>query len=311
LKAEENPKLRDSSARQIDFRQFFPQPTDISPASQPTPAPEVPETEITKRSLRNPLRCARVGGSDWANVTFVLVTILGGLFLSVRYLGGPETFRATTGWSREFLYQRPASIESYSKIDTPAPGQRDAPALEPALIVQPKDNSDGRKPLAQINHPVVAPPSGAANNGLPFVPTTTSNPSSAGSQASAARGDSGSSQASKGGTTSGKTGPTAPTSAGPTDKDTKTPAGPSRKSSVGKQDPKPGKESCAKPHNRQMANAANAQKLARIDGLRRSQENLARATRNVNGSTGGNFRGFNSNRAGSFGASGNGFGGRH
>jgi hypothetical protein len=243
-------------------------------------------------------------------MTFVFVAILGGLFLSVRYFGGPETFRATTGWSREFLYQRPASIESPAKIDIP-PSQRDAPMPKPALIVQQNDDSAGRKPIAQINRPIVAPPPGPTNNGLPFVPATTSNPSSGGSQQSGIRGDSRSSQATNGGATSGKTGtsgPSAPTSAGPSDKGTKTPAGPSRKDSEGKPNPKPGRENCAKPDNRQIS---NAQRLSHIDGLRRSQENLARAARNVNVSAGGNFRAFNSNRAGSFGAPGNGFGGRH
>jgi hypothetical protein len=310
LKAEENPKLRDPSARQIDFRQFFPPPPDISPASHPILGSEVPETAITKRRSTNPLRCAHVGGSDWANVVFVLVTIVGGFFLSVHYLGGPETFRAKTTWPREFLYQRPAGNEPYSKTDAPASSQRNALAPKPMLIVQQQDNPDGRTAPAQVNHPVVAPPlPGAPNSGLPFVPATTSNLSSVGSQESAARGGSGSSQASSGGTTSGSTGPTAPTSAGPTDKNTKTPAVPSRKGSGGKQDSKPTKESCVKPDNRQMT---NAQKLTRIDALRRSQENLAaKATRNFNGPPGGAIRTFNSNRAGSLGAPGNGFGGRH
>jgi hypothetical protein len=309
LKAEENPKLRDPSARQIDFRQFFPPPPDISPLNDPIPGPEL--LEIAQRRSGNPLRCASIGGSDWVNGIFVLVTILGGLFLSVRYLGGPETFRSTTKWSREFLYQRPASIESYAKIDIPALSQRDALSPKPAPILQLKENSDGRDALAQVKHPLIAPPPSPANNSLPFVPATTSNSSSAGSQENAARGVRGSSQASNSGATGGKTGtsgPSAPTSAGPTDKDPKTPAGPSRRNPGVREDSKSGKENCVKPDNRQIT---NAQKLARIESVRRAQENLARVTRSVNGPTGGNFRAFNSNRAGSFGAPGNGVGGRH
>jgi hypothetical protein len=309
LKAEENPKLRDPSARQIDFRQFFPPPPDISPTSHPTPGLEVSRNGITEKKSNNPLRCARVGGSDWANVIFVLVTIIGGLLLSVHYLSGPETFRATTRWPGEFLYQRPANTESHSKIDTLASSQRDASASKPALVLQQKDNSTGQNALPQVNRPLAPPtPTSPTNNGLPFVPTTTSNPSSAASEhaTAAARAASGSSQASKAGAPSV---PSAPTTAEPTAKATPTPAGPSRKSSGEKQDLKPGKEISMKPGNRQIA---NAQKLAHVDSLRHSQENLAaKTTRNFNGPAGGAIRAFNANRAGSFGASGSGFGGRH
>jgi len=314
LKAQENPKLRDQSERQIDFRQFFPPPPDISPPSHPRVDPKTAETHSAQKRFSNSLRQARVGGSDWANLIFVLVTIIGGLFLSIRYFRSPENFRATAKWPREFLYQRPAGTESYSTtINTASLKQSDAPALKPVPVLPPKDGFTGRNPFAPVDHPLGPPPPVAANNGLPFVPSTTSNQSSAATQQSAARGASESSPASKGGATSGKPGPSGPTSARPTNNDTKTPVGPSRKGTGGKQYPRPGKESCVKPSNRQIT---DAQKLARVENLRRSQENLAaKATRNFNAPAGGAIRTFNSNlnsnRAGSFGAPGNGLGGRH
>jgi hypothetical protein len=308
LKAEENPRLRDQSERQIDFRQFFPPPPDIPPPSHPHVDPKTAETHSAQKRFGNLLRHPRVGGSDWANLFFVFVTVIGGLFLSIRYFGPSESFRATGKRPSEFLYQRPAGTESYSTtIKTASSKQSDAPALKPNPVLPPKDGFTGRNPFAQVDHPLGPPTPVAANNGLPFVPATTSNPSSASSQQSAARSASQSPQASKAGATSGKIAPSDPTSARPTDNGTKAPVGPSRKETAGKQDLRPGKESCVKPSNRQII---DAQKLARVEDLRRSQENFAaKATRNFNG-PGGAVRTFNSNRAGSFGAPGGGFGGR-
>jgi hypothetical protein len=314
LKAEENPRLRDQSERQIDFRQFFPPPPDIRPETHPHVDPNIAESHSAKKRFSKLLRHVRVGGSDWANLIFVLVAIVGGLFLSIRYFRSSESFRATAKWPREFLYQRPAGTESYSTtINTTSLKQSDTPAPEPVRVLPPKDNFTGRNPFAQVDHPLGPPPPVATNNALPFVPATTSNPTSAASQQSVARAASLSPQASKGGATAGRPGPSSPTSARPADQDTKTPVEPSRKNIHGKQDLRPGKEICVKPGNRQIT---DAQKLVRIEDVRRLQENLAaRAIRNFNGPGGGAARTFNSNlnssRAGSFGAPGSGFGGRH
>src|SRR5205085_10634120 len=93
---------------QIDFGRAFETPDETRPAS--TPQVRAPlNSNATNQATTEPTRerDLRFGRSDWANIIFVIITVLGGLFCAFYFFNGAELMRRVAGWPKELLYGRP------------------------------------------------------------------------------------------------------------------------------------------------------------------------------------------------------------
>jgi hypothetical protein len=87
-------------------------------------------------------RRSRLGRSHWANIIFVIIAVLGGLFCAFYFFNGAELVRVAARWPREFLYPRPSDsvMGNFSSIGndfanapaSPAAPVANAPATSPS-----------------------------------------------------------------------------------------------------------------------------------------------------------------------------------
>src|SRR6202171_2075727 len=103
---------------QIDFRQAFAS-ADLKPLS-PSPAQIArsnrADSRVDQNSGRLSVGVSRFDRSSWANIAFVAVTVVGGLFCAFYFFNGGELLRAAAAWPREFLYSRPFGVVGNGKI---------------------------------------------------------------------------------------------------------------------------------------------------------------------------------------------------
>src|SRR5438093_7727909 len=59
----------------------------------------------------------RIRHSQWTNIIFTSVTLIGGLFCAFYFFNGDELLRAAAAWPREFLYSRPPTIRLSRDLD--------------------------------------------------------------------------------------------------------------------------------------------------------------------------------------------------
>jgi hypothetical protein len=300
LKADTNqPQLPAEPHHQIDFRQFFPPPEDISPAPPPELLPE-PNTPRISSSLM-----PRTGfsGSDWLNLLFAVVTIIGGLLVSIRYFGGPEPFRRATSWPRELLYPRPPSAQAEAKIDRQAPLQNPSPDSKPTTIISQPRNSFRRNAKSAPKSPLRFASNGRASTSFPSAQSPSSN-STAGGSTESARGENGAGSRTAGSSRPGGAGRPPPP---------KTKPPPKSGGQTSMSEERAGGRNSGNPRaNASAQQTANAQKSQRGEQSNHS-DTATRIPRN-NGGAGGSIRSFGPNRAGgSFGrgGGGGGFGGRN
>jgi hypothetical protein len=106
---------------QIDFGQAFSNPDKNVPSAWPSVQSGQPEfvRDAPREDKLEEFRVgARLGRSEWANLVFVTVTFVGGLFCAFYFFNGAELLRAGMAWPREFLYSRP-SIAASSDVNPP------------------------------------------------------------------------------------------------------------------------------------------------------------------------------------------------
>jgi hypothetical protein len=100
---------------QIDFGQAFSNPDKNAPSAWPSAQSGQPEfvRDAPREDKLEEFRVgARFGRSEWANLVFVTVTFVGGLFCAFYFFNGAELLRAGMAWPREFLYSRPSIAAS-------------------------------------------------------------------------------------------------------------------------------------------------------------------------------------------------------
>lgn len=100
---------------QIDFGQAFSNPDKNAPSIWPSAQSGQPEFVPGARredKLEEFRIGARFGRPEWANLAFVAVTFVGGLFCAFYFFNGAELLRAGMAWSRELLYSRPSIAAS-------------------------------------------------------------------------------------------------------------------------------------------------------------------------------------------------------
>jgi hypothetical protein len=100
---------------QIDFGQAFSNPDKNAPSAWPSAQSGHPEfvRDAPREDKLEEFRVgARLGRSEWANLVFVTVTFVGGLFCAFYFFNGAELLRAGVAWPREFLYSRPSIAAS-------------------------------------------------------------------------------------------------------------------------------------------------------------------------------------------------------
>ena len=110
---------------QIDFGQAFSNPDKNAPSAWPSAQSGQPEfvRDAPREDKLEEFRVgARFGRSEWANLVFVTVTFVGGLFCAFYFFNGAELLRAGMAWPREFLYSRP-SIAASSDVNHGARAQ--------------------------------------------------------------------------------------------------------------------------------------------------------------------------------------------
>lgn len=174
---EQNSRPFNEPMPQIDFRQAFvsadqgSSPADFAKINQTNRVGDKVEQRVAMQSGRaNPLN-----RSSWANITFVAVTFIGGLFCVFYFFNGADLLRAAAAWPREFLYSRPFAIVGHGKIDKSHGADDPAPPLGPD---SPASKAD---PFRKVGFPGLnQPPSPFAS-----APAAMSNPSSASSSPSA------------------------------------------------------------------------------------------------------------------------------
>jgi hypothetical protein len=103
----------------IDFRQLLPDqdketatPAETgiaSPLSSDRVGDAAPKAQSTRRT-------GHLGPPGWVNIFFVALATLGGIGCAFYFFNGTEVFRATTTWSREFLYPQPPAV--VANVDT-------------------------------------------------------------------------------------------------------------------------------------------------------------------------------------------------
>jgi hypothetical protein len=78
------------------------------------PAEDAPHQPASVAAAENEparfARNARLSRSGWANIVFVALTSLGGLFCVFYFFNGAELLRAALSWPREYLYRRPGAL---------------------------------------------------------------------------------------------------------------------------------------------------------------------------------------------------------
>lgn len=106
----------------IDFASAF-QP-DVSANFIPplNAAPPHPTRADAPAPASAQVRPTRLGRSDWANVIFVIITVLGGLFCAFYFFNAAELMRTVASWPKELLYPRPIQ-PTFAKIDNYIPPQ--------------------------------------------------------------------------------------------------------------------------------------------------------------------------------------------
>ena len=104
---------------QIDFRQAFASAAPKLP--QPGPAQIAQSNRAGGRLDQNSgklsVPATHLDRSSWANIAFVAVTVVGGLFCVFYFFNGAELLRTAAAWPREFLYSRPFGVVGNGKID--------------------------------------------------------------------------------------------------------------------------------------------------------------------------------------------------
>jgi hypothetical protein len=114
---------------QIDFGRAFDNADAAKPvATFPSPG-ELPATRGPVAAEPAKFRRSRLGRSDWANITFVIITVLGGLFCAFYFFNGAELMRAAASWPTELLYPRPTSLAP-AKIDNQTPAATEVPTAK-------------------------------------------------------------------------------------------------------------------------------------------------------------------------------------
>jgi hypothetical protein len=153
---------------QIDFRQAFAS-ADQKPSLEESGHDQAnrPDDKVPQRGAMRFIRANPLDRSSWANITFVAVTSIGGLFCAFYFFNGAELLRAAAAWPREFLYSRPFGVVGRGKIDklNGANDQRspDSPA------------SSKPDPFRRVGFPSLNQPPGS----FAWSPAAASNPSSA------------------------------------------------------------------------------------------------------------------------------------
>src|SRR5882724_3373101 len=98
---------------QIDFGRAFADPEKH--AASASADAEVGQQEFARDPLLQdkPAELSagvRMRRSEWTNIIFALVTLIGGLFCAFYFFNGDQLLRAAAAWPREFLYSRPTAI---------------------------------------------------------------------------------------------------------------------------------------------------------------------------------------------------------
>ena len=104
---------------QIDFRQAFASadPKPLPPGSAQIAQSDRADNQVDQNARRLSVGASRFDRSSWANIAFVAVTVVGGLFCAFYFFNGAELLRAAAAWPREFLYSRPFGVVGNGKID--------------------------------------------------------------------------------------------------------------------------------------------------------------------------------------------------
>jgi hypothetical protein len=99
----------------IDFGKVFANGDEPAPKRDPLfePPPEQPVTPVESSRFRR----SRLGRSDWTNIIFVLIAILGGLFLAFYFFNGAEVLRTAAAWPSEMFYPRPFAPMNDTKAE--------------------------------------------------------------------------------------------------------------------------------------------------------------------------------------------------
>lgn len=94
---------------QIDFGTAFADPTrkNADPSGSARGSHEPTRENIFVPAEPSKFRRSRLGRSDWANIIFVIITVLGGLFCAFYFFNGAELIQSASAWPSEFLYPRP------------------------------------------------------------------------------------------------------------------------------------------------------------------------------------------------------------
>src|SRR3984893_12940917 len=114
-----NSPPKNKSMPQIDFRQAFASadPKPLPPGSARISASNRADGRVDQNAGRLSVGTSRFDRSSWANIAFVAVTVVGGLFCAFYFFNGAELLRAAAAWPREFLYSRPFGVVGNGKID--------------------------------------------------------------------------------------------------------------------------------------------------------------------------------------------------
>jgi hypothetical protein len=98
------------SMPQLDFRDALstPEEKSVCAPSLLTPGSSALSTKNYIGLFANAVGFSR---STWANIVFVAIASLGGLFCAFYFFNGAEVVRAAAAWPAEFLYPRPISTD--------------------------------------------------------------------------------------------------------------------------------------------------------------------------------------------------------
>lgn len=117
---------------QIDLPQTVPtQKENVSPA---VPCGQSDQAELghepaERNGLARLVTAVHLSQSEWTNIAFVVVTVLGGLFCALYFFNGTEFFHSAAAWHREYLYPRPSATLQQTTIDRFGPAEEQASAL--------------------------------------------------------------------------------------------------------------------------------------------------------------------------------------
>ncbi len=137
---------------QIDFgKAFSPSDEQVAPRSPEDASharPFGPKNDDADPAKFRP----RLGRSDWTNILFVIIAILGGLFCAFYFFNGAELLRNAAAWPAEFLYSRPFAFANgkIDKFDFAATQPSSAGATSPSAS-QPAPFAHSAAPLQGLN----------------------------------------------------------------------------------------------------------------------------------------------------------------